>query len=51
VAAFLFGIAPRDPVTLGAVVALLAGTALAAGFLPARRAAFIDPARALRGQS
>jgi len=50
VAAFLFGVAPRDPVTLGAVVALLAGTALAAGFLPARRAAFIDPARALRGQ-
>ena len=50
VAAFLFGVAPRDPVTLGAVVALLAVTAVAAGFLPARRAAFIDPARALRGQ-
>ena len=32
VAAFLFGVAPRDPVTLGAVVALLAGTALVAGF-------------------
>ena len=50
VATFLFGVAPRDPVTLGAVVGLLAATALVAGLLPARRASFIDPARALRSQ-
>jgi ABC-type antimicrobial peptide transport system permease subunit len=50
VAAFLFGVTPRDPATLGAVVALLALTALVAGYLPARRAASIDPVRALRAQ-
>jgi predicted permease len=50
VATFLFGVAPRDAVTLGAVVALLSVTALVAGLVPARRAAFIDPACALRGQ-
>jgi predicted permease len=47
---FLFGVTPRDPGTIGAVVALLAVTALVAGFLPARRAASIDPVRALRAQ-
>src|SRR6185295_10227560 len=50
VATFLFGVAPRDPVTLGAVAALLAATALVAGYVPGLRAASIDPVRALRGQ-
>jgi hypothetical protein len=48
--AFLYGIAPTDPVTLvGAVVALLAITTLAS-WLPARRTAMIDPAEALRAE-
>jgi predicted permease len=49
VAKFLFGLSPRDPATLAAVAALLAVTALLASLLPARRAASIDPVRALRG--
>jgi predicted permease len=48
VATLLFGVTPRDPATLAGVALLLAATALVAGFLPARRAASIDPVRALR---
>jgi putative ABC transport system permease protein len=44
----LFGISPRDPVTLMAVAAILAGVAFAACYIPARRAAGIDPTVALR---
>jgi predicted permease len=44
----LYGVAPRDPLTLAAATILLAATALAAAFLPARRAANVDPAVALR---
>ena len=44
----LYGLTPNDPATLAfAVVAMLA-IALAAGFLPASRAARLDPLRALR---
>lgn len=44
----LFGVAPSDPLTFGltAIVLLLAGTA--ACYIPARRAASIDPVEALR---
>jgi ABC-type antimicrobial peptide transport system permease subunit len=46
----LYGVVPTDPVIVGACVAsLLAVTALA-GFVPARRAARIDPVRALAAQ-
>ena len=45
----LFGISPRDPLTLTSVVAILLTTALVAGYLPARRAATVDPARVLKG--
>jgi len=44
----LFGVGPADPAVWGAVVVLLAAMALAAGWLPARRAARVDPIAALR---
>jgi predicted permease len=44
----LFGLRPRDPLTLAAAVAVLAATGICAGWLPARRAAHIDPAETLR---
>ena len=44
----LFGVSPFDPVTLSAAVVAILLLVLAASFLPARRAASIDPMRALR---
>jgi putative ABC transport system permease protein len=44
----LYEVRPLDPVVLGVVSALLAGVALLASYLPARRAAKIDPIAALR---
>ena len=44
----LFGIQPHDPAMLAAAAAVLAAAALAAAWLPARRAARIEPLRALR---
>jgi ABC-type antimicrobial peptide transport system permease subunit len=46
--ALLFGIKPYDLTTLVAATVLLAGIAAAASFLPARRAASVDPMIALR---
>jgi putative ABC transport system permease protein len=44
----LWGVSPRDPVTLGAAVAVIAAAGLAACYLPARRATHVDPLIALR---
>jgi predicted permease len=47
-AALLFGVGPTDPATYGIVSATLALVALVATYLPARRAARVDPIVALR---
>lgn len=46
--AFLFGVTPSDPASLIGAAALLAGTAAFASWLPARRAAGVEPAQSLR---
>jgi ABC-type antimicrobial peptide transport system permease subunit len=48
VATLLFGLGPRDPVTLIVAIAILGFAGALAGWLPARRAARIDPVRVLR---
>jgi putative ABC transport system permease protein len=49
--AFLFGVGPVDPLTYGVVSAVLAAVALLATYLPARRAARVDPIIALRADT
>lgn len=44
----LFGLKPNDPLTLSLAVAVMAGVALLAGYIPAERAARVDPIVALR---
>jgi len=48
VATLLYGLEPRDPATLVGSAAVLTAVGAVAGWLPARRAARIDPAEVLR---
>jgi predicted permease len=44
----LFGLTPTEPITISIAVLLMVGVAAVAGYLPARRAAKVDPMIALR---
>ncbi len=46
----LFAVEPTDPITYAAVIAVLTAVAAFACFVPARRAAAIDPMKALRAE-
>jgi putative ABC transport system permease protein len=50
ISGLLFGITPADPATLAIVVCALAGAAACATYVPARRAAGVDPSDALRAE-
>lgn len=50
ISGLLFGVAATDPVTFAATALLLILMALCASYLPARRAARIDPMISLRGE-
>jgi hypothetical protein len=47
---FLFETAPTDPLTFVSTAVVLAATALVAAWIPARRAAHVDPVKALRAE-
>jgi predicted permease len=49
ISSFLFGVSPRDPLAFAVVPIVLLGVAILAAFVPARRAATIDPLKAMRG--
>ena len=48
VQSMLYGVKPNDPSTIAAGVAVLVAVALAATWIPARRAAAVQPMQALR---
>jgi len=48
IASLLYGVGPVDPVSIAVAVVLLGAASLLAGYIPARRAAKIDPMDALR---
>ena len=50
VGSILYGIKPSDPIAVGTAIATLLLAALAAGYIPARRASRIDPMTAVRHQ-
>jgi ABC-type antimicrobial peptide transport system permease subunit len=48
IGSLLYDVEPNDPVAIAAAIALLSGTVVVAAFLPARRAAQVEPIVALR---
>jgi putative ABC transport system permease protein len=46
----LFGVSPTDPLVFAAIAVMLAATAAAAIYLPARRASRLDPLIMLRSE-
>src|SRR5262249_32962184 len=46
----LFGVQPSDPLTMAAVLVLMTAVAAVATYVPARRAARVDPVTVLRSQ-
>jgi ABC-type lipoprotein release transport system permease subunit len=46
----LYGVRTYDPLTLAAAILILSTFAAVAGFIPARRAASIEPMSALRAE-
>jgi predicted permease len=49
-ASLLFGVAPLDPLTYAAALAVILAAAALASYVPARRAAMIDPMETLRAE-
>jgi predicted permease len=47
-ASLLYGVSPLDPISVVVTAALLTGASLLASYIPARRAAKVDPMEALR---
>jgi predicted permease len=50
VTSFLYGVSPTDPLSFGATIVILFLVALLASYIPAQRAARLDPTAALREQ-
>ena len=50
ISALLFGVTPADPMTFAIVVCALAGAAACATYVPARRAAGVDPSEVLKAE-
>jgi putative ABC transport system permease protein len=46
----LYGVGPADPVTFGSIALLVVLVGIAASLAPARRAASVDPVKALRSE-